>query len=84
MTDGRAVANSAPAAAPHADEWCHSFAAIYSYRQGCSHADAVEIARLLFSSLGELPPSAAVTTIVADPLLARAVKGNSRDLGDQG
>jgi hypothetical protein len=44
----------------------------------------VEIARLLFSSLGELPPSAAVTTIMADPLLAHAVKGNCRDLGGQG
>ena len=81
---GRAVANSAPVATAHADEWCHSFAAIYSYRQGCAHADAVEIARLLHSSLGELPPSAAVTTIMADPLLAHAVKGNRRDLGGQG
>jgi len=66
-------------AAPDSERWCHTFAAIYSYRQGCSLADALDTARMVFSSLGELPPSDAVTTIVFDPKLSHAVAGRRQD-----
>lgn len=73
------MAGPAAANLSETEHWCHSFATMYSFQEGCSLADALVVARMLSSSLGELHPSDAVTTVILDPGLTHALKGRCRD-----
>ncbi|HKW83229.1 MAG TPA: hypothetical protein VJN68_05685 [Burkholderiaceae bacterium] len=73
------MAEPATANVSDSERWCHSFATMYSFQQGCSLADALAVARMLSASLGELHPTDAVTTVTLDPRLAHALKGKCRD-----